>query len=187
LEELHRLSQAFQEPIWQEMKDLNQLRERMASRLAMKALAESMGLAFTGIDKNMHGAPLLRGHRHPISISHTKGLAAGIIGENAHVGIDVEYKSERIMRIAPRFMNTEELERFGNNWLHTLACWCAKEAVYKLAMQPGLIFQSQILIEGTPFSSDFGAILLAAPQAAPKRISLYLRDLGGHLLVAATC
>lgn len=184
LEELSALSAAFAEPVWNSMADVQQLRERMASRLAVKYLAEKACIPFKGIAKNEHQAPLLIEAQQQISLSHTRGLAAAALSKNAPVGIDVEYKSERVMRIAPKFLNDEEQDAFMNNWRDCLACWCAKEALYKLLGKKGVFFKEQLLVGKLP-NGSLHAHIKPHIGAEPLPVHLYQQEFDAHLLVLA--
>ncbi len=86
------------------------------------------------------GKPVLAGFH--ISISHTVfktgGYAAIMLSRHHDVGIDIEYRSERIMKIAARFLRSDEKPVSVTDHL---VCWCAKEAVYKLYSADDLTYQ----------------------------------------------
>lgn len=95
------------------------------------------------------GKPILKGWH--ISISHTKGYAAVLLSKNHEVGIDIEYVSDRVKRIADRFLRLDEqAESVTDLLLH----WCAKEAVYKLYSEQDLTFH-QMKIVDLQSESDF--------------------------------
>ena len=94
------------------------------------------------------------------SISHTKNFVAVIVS-NEPVGVDIEYKSDRIFRITEKFMSQEELKTlacFSNTFADisknaekttnfstetqkfALLCWCAKETVFKMIDEIGVDF-----------------------------------------------
>lgn len=86
-----------------------------------------------------------------ISVSHTHGYASVIISSKRPVAIDIEYYSDRIMRIARRFLRPDEMDDIvhagnasGNNaaLTHLLIYWCAKETIYKLYSDEALTFQN---------------------------------------------
>lgn len=95
------------------------------------------------------GKPLLDGWH--ISISHTKGYAAVLLSKNHEVGIDIEYVSERVKRIADRFLRPDEQ---AENTTDLLLHWCAKEAIYKLYSELDLTFQQMKIVDLQP-QSDF--------------------------------
>lgn len=95
------------------------------------------------------GKPILKDWH--ISISHTKGYAAVLLSKNHEVGIDIEYVSERVKRIADRFLRPDEQ---AENTIDLLLHWCAKEAVYKLYSEQDLTFQ-QMKIVDLQSESDF--------------------------------
>lgn len=84
-----------------------------------------------------------------IGISHTLGYASLIISEDQPVAVDIEFRSDRVKRIAKRFMRKDELCEMENQ-VHSsstqltrlLLHWCAKETVYKLYSDESLTFQN---------------------------------------------
>lgn len=89
---------------------------------------------------NYAGKPFIDNYN--ISISHTVsrrgGFVAIMLSESHEVGIDIEYKSDRIMKIASRFLRPDENPQSVDDHL---VCWCAKEAVYKLFSSEDLTYQ----------------------------------------------
>lgn len=82
-----------------------------------------------------------------IGISHTKGFASIILSESHAVAVDIEYRSERVKRIADRFLRAEELKNikgYEGDQLQTILLlhWCAKETIFKLYSDPRLTFQN---------------------------------------------
>lgn len=79
------------------------------------------------ISHNKQGKPFLD-NLYNLSVSHTKGYCAIIISKTREVAIDIEYTSERIMKIRSKFLFHGELAAEA---ISALLFWCAKETVYK--------------------------------------------------------
>lgn len=77
---------------------------------------------------NEFGKPVLKDGRF-ISISHDKKLV-GIIIHDEEIGLDIQTVEERIHRIANKFCNEDELNRFHSTEERS-AIWSAKEAIFK--------------------------------------------------------
>lgn len=84
------------------------------------------------------GAPYLERNSCAISVSHSGDFVALYLHSSAkQIGMDLETKFAQVLRIAPRFMNKEELESLSSlsstalkeRWAATV--WCAKEAAFK--------------------------------------------------------
>ena len=132
-------------------KEQKAVRELVAAMLQYKtSIGESSRTDDTvEITHEESGKPVLDGWH--ISISHTKGYAAVLLSKNHEVGIDIEYVSERVKRIADRFLRPDEqAESVTDLLLH----WCAKEAIYKLYSELDLTFQ-QMKIVDLQSESDF--------------------------------
>ena len=70
-----------------------------------------------------------------ISVSHTKGYAALILSKAREVAVDIEYYSDRVKRIASKFMRKDE-KAIDLDAL--LVHWCSKETIYKLFSEDNL-------------------------------------------------
>ena len=89
------------------------------------------------IKHNIDGKPLLLGGEN-ISISHTRGYAAVILSKKYNVAVDIEYISDRVCRIADRFLRDDE---DAESTIQKIISWCAKETLYKLHSSEKLRFQ----------------------------------------------
>ena len=85
---------------------------------------------------NGQGKPLFRGYH--VSISHTKGYAALILSKKSEVAVDIEYMSDRVERIASKFLRKDER---ADSLDAKLVHWCAKETVFKLFSDENLLFE----------------------------------------------
>lgn len=70
-----------------------------------------------------------------ISISHTHGWVAVALSKQESVGIDIEYESAKVDRVACKFIRKDEQ---SDTHLHRLINWCAKETVFKLLSEQKL-------------------------------------------------
>jgi len=86
-----------------------------------------------------------------VSITHSFIFSA-IILSDIKVGIDVEKKRDKILRIAHKFTTVKELSKLSltTKIRKLTAIWCAKESLYKGFNSAGLSFLNHIHIE------DFG-------------------------------
>lgn len=119
--------------------------EWLASRVLLKELlGREVRIAY-----HSNGAPYLPDVSLHISISHTKDYAAVLLQSQPSAGIDIEYRSPRVLKIRSRFMN--EQEEAGIDYAHeieySLIHWCAKEALFKMIAQEGVDFCRHLHIE----------------------------------------
>lgn len=120
------------------------LSTREKEHLAVRSLLSRM----TGMEEpKLCHAPSGKPHMdmYNVSISHTRGYAAIILSRNRLVGVDIEYMSERVNRIAERFMRNDEKY---HDTCSRLIVWCAKETVYKLCSEDNLTYnQMRVTLE----------------------------------------
>jgi 4'-phosphopantetheinyl transferase EntD len=103
--------------------------------------------------------PLIKGGSWQISISHSYNMTSVLLSKNKKVGIDLEYMSHRIGKIAHKFIRSDEkitddpeIKRY-----HMYIHWCAKEALYKICDKNMLNFKKNLFIK--PFEpKDQGVI-----------------------------
>ena len=101
-------------------------------------LKDMMNGRIVNIFHNEDGKPILNNGLN-ISISHTRGYIAIILSETKNVGIDIEYVSDRVEKIASRFMREDES---ADDIMSLLIHWCAKETLYKLFSSEHLDFMN---------------------------------------------
>lgn len=114
--------------------------QRYASRLL---LAEMLG-QMPDVLKDEHGKPLLPNHPFDISISHTEGFAAILLG-TGKLGVDVQHYKPNVLKVRDRFLDENE-QLLAQDIETTTLFWAAKEAIYKYNALPGLDFRAPITI-----------------------------------------
>ena len=132
--------------------------EWLASRILLKQLGKCVPLVC--YDDN--GKPYLENQNICFSITHTNNFAAVVISGKKTTGIDIEYPSSRISKLADRFIHPEEKAFIPHQKeaLYHALLWCAKETIYKTVNSPGLEFKTKIRIE--PFEAGHEGSFKAA-------------------------
>ena len=139
--------------------------EHLASRVLLKTLCgEEMKVEYRST-----GAPFLSDKPLFISISHTKDYVAVILDDQP-TGIDIEYRSNRVVKIRSRFMNPEEEAGVDPEHVveHLLIHWCAKETLFKIIDQQEVDFQRHLHV--VPFSyADEGVFTVRETRTSACR------------------
>lgn len=148
-----RLSDDLLLGLWRLPADTPRGAKRQQERAAAHSLLAAMLGRPVAILHAAGGAPLVEGHQ--ISISHTRGFLAILLSRSRRVGVDIEYRSDRIRRIASRFLRPDESASSTDD---LLTCWCVKEAVYKLRSASHLAYDQMRVHLDTATADD----LLAA-------------------------
>lgn len=116
------------------------------------------------IGHNDDGKPLLDDWH--ISISHTRGYATVIMSHSKEVAVDIEYISNRVDRIAGKFVREDE--KFTDTTARLLA-WCVKETVYKYFSEQHLgLFEMRIF----PFEIKREGCLLCENMRTNETLSV---------------
>lgn len=101
------------------------------------------------IEYNENGKPFLPGSDLNISISHSGNYIALISGRAKNYAIDIERKSKRLLKLAPRFLNRNELriaESFEDELDYYTTAWCVKECMIKWYGRKDIDFRKQIRV-----------------------------------------
>jgi len=117
--------------------------------LSVRTLTNELTGVNSRIIYNEARKPFLLDNSHNISISHSHKLTSILIGRYTRVGIDTEYMSHRISRIANRFIHEEEVITDDPEQVkyHLYIHWCAKEALYKICDKQSINFKQNLRID----------------------------------------
>lgn len=101
--------------------------ELLVERLLLISLCnKDMELQHTG-----SGAPFVAGFGQSVSISHSGGYVALAAG-SADIGVDIETKASKTLKVRARFLNSQEQSAVAlNDVAAHVRAWTAKEAIYK--------------------------------------------------------
>jgi 4'-phosphopantetheinyl transferase len=89
-----------------------------------------------------------------VSLSHSGTWVAAIVAQGGRAGVDVEEIRDKAQRLAGKFLAAAEWAAAqaacqgpaGDAPAHYTLLWSAKETLYKLAAQRGIIFKTQLLL-----------------------------------------
>lgn len=98
--------------------------------------------------------PYLPYEQYHFSISHCGDYAAAIASTRQRCGIDIEYATERLFRVGPKFLHASE-KSFVHEAMHDAlrvftTAWAVKEAVFKWWGWGSVDFSDHILLQ--PFA-----------------------------------
>ena len=119
----------------------------LGSRVLLRTLLNTTEYIDCQLDGN--NKPYLVNFPYEISISHSNDYAAVIIYNGKAVGVDIEKMSDKIERIAKRFLSEKELSSIStlNRIEHLYVCWGIKETLFKLYGKGNLPFIDGIQID----------------------------------------
>lgn len=119
------------------------------------------------------------------SFSHTPDYALALV-DDTPVGVDIEYHRPKIIRIASKFIHSNEEayvpELDGVEWLTRL--WTAKEALYKAVKKPGLSLCQDIEVHSFSLKDTKGTAQVHIGGDA-LNFNLYFRTFKNHQLTVA--
>jgi 4'-phosphopantetheinyl transferase len=171
----------------------------LAGRVLVQQLLAAAQSPLATLRNDETGRPFLvgTGVLPAVSISHSGEWAAALLAPaGTPVGIDVEVVRDKAQRIARKFLNEQEAAAVASISLAGSAdasaslelfslLWSAKETLYKLAGQRGIIFRENLLL-------DLPTGAWPVPGTLPARLYLnglisrhqicYLRPAAGYVL-----
>jgi len=128
---------------------------RKIESLSVRALLQQMTHPNARIvyHKKSH-KPYLDDGSYNISISHSHKYTSILLGKDKLVGVDLEFMSHKIERIAHKFISESDV--ITSNPLfrrkHLYIHWCAKETLYKICDKVDINFQENLFIK--PFDVE---------------------------------
>lgn len=129
--------------------DSRRLQEVLAVRCLLKDLLGHEAI----VEYSAQGAPSLPYENCQVSISHTDGYAAVIIGDEP-VGIDIERRGRRVQKVASRFLQPQEeqlIDSLQDPILAMHLVWSAKESAFKILGEKYYDLQNLTEIVGFDF------------------------------------
>ena len=123
---------------------------RKVESLSVRALLQQMTSPNARIVyRQKSRKPYLEDGSFNISLSHSQKRTSIILGENKHVGIDLEFMTHHIERVAHKFINEQEVisSDLTTRREHLYIHWCAKEALYKICDKIDINFQENLTIK----------------------------------------
>lgn len=127
--------------------------------LAVRMLLQHIGFSDFDLYYDEFGKPNLKTEENEtsnsqhISISHSHEFSCICIS-NQSIGIDLEKRKEKTLKIAPRFMDIFHLENLSeeDKIAKSTVIWGVKESVFKLKNEKGISFPNHI--SESPFQLD---------------------------------
>lgn len=130
----------------------------LATRVLLRYLLQTNEYIHCPSDSN--GKPYLPDYPYKISLTHSFEYAGVMLSTQGDCGMDLELVMDKVIRIKEKFLKPEELAFINpeNEILQLYACWCAKEAVYKLQGNKGVSFLDDMTIK--PFNYKPQGVML---------------------------
>jgi len=132
--------------------DKNLLKTRKGEKskeyfLAVRKLLQNEDPEST-INYDSQGKPYLNTQKG-ISISHSNEIAAIGISNEIDFGIDVQYKTDKILNIQNKFLSYNEKQNLGDtpSLESLIKLWSAKESIYKALGIKGVSFSNDLEID----------------------------------------
>lgn len=126
----------------------------LATRVLLRYLLNTDQYISCPSDTN--GKPYLPDYPYKISLTHSYDYAGVMLSSKGECGMDLEIVKNKVVRIKEKFLKTEELNFIDKEQEieQLYACWCAKEAVYKLQGNKGVSFLQDMTIQPFTFKAQ---------------------------------
>jgi phosphopantetheinyl transferase (holo-ACP synthase) len=123
---------------------------RKVESLSVRALLQQMINPDARIVYRNHSRkPYLEDDSYNISVSHSHKYTSILLGKNKQVGVDLEFMSHDIERLAHKFINEREIitENPQLRREHLYLHWCAKETLFKICDKLDIHFLENLTIK----------------------------------------
>lgn len=152
--------------------------------LSVRMLLQHCGYTDFDLVYDELGKPHLKDGKH-ISISHSFDFSA-IALSNENIGIDIEQVKEKVLRIAPRFMEMWHLENLSveDQMKKATVIWGTKEAIFKVKNEVGISFPDHIFEK--PFLlSDKKCKAELHFNACVENFNIFFEEVDNYIMVCA--
>ena len=132
---------------------------------------------------NENGKPCINHSKYKsVSISHSTKLAGLFLHPEMMSGLDIESAERNFAKVEKKFLNSAESKLARQIPDGPGLFWCMKEAAYKAAGIPGLIFNKQIEIK----PNTEGDLMVSVVGRSTLNFKIYRRKIAGQLIVCLT-
>ncbi|WP_159636560.1 4'-phosphopantetheinyl transferase family protein [Sphingobacterium composti Ten et al. 2007 non Yoo et al. 2007] len=154
----------------------------LATRVLLRYLLQTHQYINCPSDSN--GKPYLPDYPYKISLTHSFEYAGVMLSTQGECGMDLELVMDKVVRIKEKFLKAEELKFINpeHDILQLYACWCAKEAVYKLQGNKGVSFLEDMTIK--PFNYKPQGVMLLELTKEGKTVTyeVYYEQFQNYML-----
>lgn len=124
--------------------------EHLTGRYLLQQMIPDMDLSL--IKKTPEGKPYFEDDDTFFSLSHSYPYVACAVSTGISVGIDIQYKVDKIHRLQDKFLSAAEQQLTGQTLDGLTFAWCAKEAMFKKYGEGSVDFKLDMPI--TSFSQN---------------------------------
>ena len=95
---------------WNTIRHPRKSLEWLASRAALAAILNEVGLSVPGLHKDDKGKPYLNNEAYHISLANSYPYGVAMVHSYALIGIDIELPSDKLLRTQHKFLSPAEIE-----------------------------------------------------------------------------
>ncbi|KAA3439496.1 4'-phosphopantetheinyl transferase family protein [Rufibacter hautae] len=122
-------------------------KEWLAARVLAYGLLEKLSAPEMYLQTQESGGPVCTDAAWHVSLTHSGPWVGALVSRMHQVGIDIEMIGNKAPRLAPRFLNEEELAASAEDPEKVHLYWSAKETLYKVYRNRRLDFQENLLLQ----------------------------------------
>ncbi len=167
---------------------LNGMRSELHQRafLSVRKLLQEAGYSDFDLVYDEFGKPHLKDGKH-ISITHSHEFSAIVLSDE-NIGIDMEMRREKIIKIADKFVDCEFKfldQEHPEDYIRKLTViWGAKEAIFKIQNEVGISFKDHIKVNSFEVKEKTGIAYLHFKDMV-KCFSIHFEEIENFTLVYA--
>lgn len=154
----------------------------LATRVLLRYLLHTDEYIHCPSDAN--GKPFLPDYPYKISLTHSFDYAGVMLSKQGECGMDLEIIKDKVVRIKEKFLKKEELDFIhpDNEVEQLYACWCAKEAVYKLQGNRGVSFLDNMTIQPFHYKAQGVMTMSLLKDGVTRIFQVYYEKFQNYML-----
>ncbi|MBL1410494.1 4'-phosphopantetheinyl transferase family protein [Sphingobacterium faecale] len=154
----------------------------LATRVLLRYLLQTN--EYIHCPSDINGKPYLPDYPYKISLTHSFDYAGVMLTTKGECGMDLEIVKDKVLRIKEKFLKPNELAFINpeQEILQLYACWCAKEAVYKLQGNKGVSFLHDMTIHPFNYKAQGVMILDLHKDGKSSSFQVYYEQFQNYML-----
>jgi len=154
--------------------------QRQREWLCVRKLIEAAACHHHQIGYTENGKPVINHSTFKsISISHSSNMAGVFLSSEEMAGLDIESADRNFAKVERKYLSSSESELAAQITDGLAWFWCIKEAAYKAAGIPGLVFNQQIEIK----KGTNGELEATVWGEEPMKFKIDQKKINGQLIV----
>lgn len=152
------------------------LHAKLSREEEKKQVFELLSSIFPGkkLQYTKSGKPYFENTQEDISISHSSGTTVVLSSKGFKAGIDIEIPRTTHKKVEHKYLQKEEIEKFGTSLENLCRLWCMKEAAFKTLDRKNVSFKTDLQVKSL---NIYGEYSTGEVEYLPEALTICLKML----------